>query len=105
VLETLHAEGKDDVVVYPLGFISDHLEVLFDLDEEGAERAAELGMTYVRAATVGTHPRFVTMIRELIEERMQADPIRLTLGARPPVHDNCPLNCCLPGGKQPSPGS
>ena len=95
-LDALHAEGKNDVVVCPIGFISDHLEVLFDLDEEAAEHAAELGMTYVRAATVGTHPRFVTMIRELIEERMQADPIRLTLGDCPPVHDNCPLDCCLP---------
>ena len=103
VLEELHAEGKDDVVVCPLGFISDHLEVLFDLDEEGAGRAAELGMTYVRAATVGTHPRFVTMIRELIEERMQADPLRLTLGSRPPVHDNCPVNCCQSGSQRPSP--
>jgi ferrochelatase len=102
VLETLHAEGRDDVVVCPLGFISDHLEVLFDLDEEGAERAEALGMTYVRAATVGTHPRFVAMIRELIEERMQANPLRLTLGSCPPVHDNCPLDCCLSGTERPS---
>src|SRR6478735_1088091 len=77
VLDTLHADGNDDVVVCPIGFISDHLEVLFDLDEEGAERARELGMTYVRAGTVGVHPRFVAMIRELIEERMQDYPVRL----------------------------
>jgi ferrochelatase len=102
VLDELHAAGRNDVVVCPLGFISDHLEVLFDLDEEGAERAGQLGMTYVRAATVGTHPRFVAMIRELIEERIMANPVRLTLGDRPPVHDNCPLNCCLPGGQRPA---
>ncbi len=96
VLDTLHAEGKTDVVVCPIGFISDHLEVLFDLDEEAAGHAASLGMTYERAATVGTHPRFVAMIRELIEERMQANPVRLTLGSCPPVHDNCPIDCCLP---------
>lgn len=95
-LDELHIAGRDDVVVCPIGFISDHLEVLFDLDEEGAEHAAALGMTYERASTVGTHPRFVAMIRELVEERLRANPVRLTLGNRSPVHDNCPVNCCLP---------
>jgi protoporphyrin/coproporphyrin ferrochelatase len=94
VLDTLHADGNDDVVVCPIGFISDHLEVLFDLDEEGAERARELGMTYVRAGTVGIHPRFVAMIRELIEERMQDYPVRLALGNCAPGNDRCPENCC-----------
>ncbi len=96
VMTDLHADGHDDVVVCPLGFVSDHLEVLFDLDEEGAEHAEDLGMTYVRAATVGTHPRFVGMIRELIQERMTETPVRLVLGKKPPVHDNCPPNCCKP---------
>ncbi len=94
MLDTLHADGNDDVVVCPIGFISDHLEVLFDLDEEGAERARELGMTYVRAGTVGVHPRFVAMIRELIEERMQDYPVRLALGNCAPGNDRCPENCC-----------
>ena len=94
VLDILHTEGKDEVVVCPIGFISDHLEVLFDLDEEGAERARDLGMAYVRAGTAGVHPRFVAMIRELIEERMQERPVRLSLGNRPPNHDFCPENCC-----------
>jgi len=98
-MDELHAAGKDDVVVCPIGFISDHLEVLFDLDEEGAEHARELGMTYVRAGTVGTHPRFVSMIRELVQERMTANPTRLVLGARPAVHDNCPPNCCKPAAR------
>ena len=62
------------MIVAPIGFVSDHMEVLFDLDEEAAERAAALGMRLVRAGTVGTHPAFVAMIRELIEERMTADP-------------------------------
>jgi len=94
VLDELHHEGNDDVVVCPIGFISDHLEVLFDLDEESAERARELGMTYVRAGTAGVHPRFVEMIRELIEERMQANSVRLALGNLPPNHDCCPAGCC-----------
>jgi ferrochelatase len=94
LLDSLHADGKDDVIVCPIGFISDHLEVLFDLDEEGAEHAAGLGMTYVRAGTVGTHPRFVAMIRELIEERTMENPICLALGSRTPDDDNCREHCC-----------
>ena len=85
------------MIVAPIGFISDHMEVLFDLDEEAAEKAAELGMTMVRAATVGTHPVFVAMIRELIQERLTASPERRALGTRGPSHDICPLNCCLRG--------
>lgn len=102
VLDELHARGVTKVVVAPIGFISDHLEVLFDLDEEGAEHARSLGMTYVRAGTVGTHPRFVSMIRELIEERLTASPVRPTLGSKPPVHDNCPAGCCALGAGRPA---
>ena len=57
------------VVLMPIGFISDHMEVLFDLDTEAADICRELGLNMVRAATVGTHPRFVQMIRELIVEK------------------------------------
>ncbi len=99
VLDELGAQGLDDVVVCPIGFVSDHLEVLYDLDEEGAEHATGLGMTYVRASTVGTHPRFVSMIRELIEERMSNNPVRCALGNKPPVHDNCPVTCCPPASR------
>jgi protoporphyrin/coproporphyrin ferrochelatase len=70
VLPELKAQGMEDVVVMPIGFISDHMEVLYDLDTEACQIAGELGMNMVRAATVGTHPTFVRMIRELIEERM-----------------------------------
>ena len=66
----LHEEGANHVVVVPLGFISDHMEVLFDLDHEAKDHATALGMHLERAATVGTHPQFVAMIRELIVERM-----------------------------------
>jgi ferrochelatase len=93
-IETLADEGVTDVVVSPIGFISDHMEVLFDLDTEAADRAAQLGIHLHRVPTVGTHPRFVTMIRELIEERITADPIRLALGSRGPGHDFCPADCC-----------
>ena len=96
-LTALKASGSSDVVVVPLGFISDHMEVLFDLDYEAMDHAAELGITMVRAATVGTHPAFVRMIRELILERMSPNPARLAIGRRGPNHDICPLGCCLLG--------
>ena len=84
-----------DVVVVPIGFISDHMEVLYDLDTEVRQLCERLGINMVRAATVGTHPRFVRMIRELIEERMTDSPQRLALGTLGPSHDVCPDDCCL----------
>ena len=96
-LDTLHAEEQDDVIVVPIGFISDHMEVLFDLDDEARQHAVGLGMHMERAATVGTDPRFVSMIRELIVERMTADPERRALGSIGPNHDICPLDCCRLG--------
>ncbi len=96
-MDALHATGRDDVIVVPIGFISDHMEVLFDLDEEATEHATATGMRMARAATVGTDPRFVTMIRELITERMTDHPDRAALGGRGPNHDICPLGCCQLG--------
>ena len=95
VLDQVKADGATHVVVIPLGFISDHMEVLFDLDHEAMDRAQELGLHMERVATVGTHPRFVAMVRELIVERMTSCPERLALGSRGPSHDICPLGCCL----------
>jgi ferrochelatase len=86
-----------DVVVVPIGFISDHMEVLFDLDEEARLKAAELGLGFFRAATVGTHPRFVQMIRELIEERTHPGSPRPALGDLGASHDICPSDCCQSG--------
>jgi len=96
-MEEIHAQGIDKIAILPIGFISDHMEIMFDLDTEAIEKAEELGMKMVRVPTVGTHPDFVTMIRQLIQERMTANPERLALGERGPNHDVCPLNCCLPG--------
>ena len=69
-LRELHGAGVREVVISPIGFISDHMEVLYDLDTEARALCAELGMTLVRAATVGNHPAFVSMIAELARERM-----------------------------------
>ncbi len=101
VMRALHAARQSEVIVAPIGFISDHMEVLFDLDEEAAELARGTGMTMVRAGTVGTHPAFVAMIRELIVERMTATPERRALGTRGPNHDICPVNCCSRGETRP----
>jgi ferrochelatase len=96
-LRQLKESGVTDVVVQPVGFISDHMEVMFDLDTEARQICAEIGLNMVRAATVGTHPQFISMIRELILERMTDDPMRRALGTRGASHDVCPVNCCLPG--------
>ena len=65
-LTALAAAGTKGVVVSPVGFVSDHVEVLWDLDEEAAETATELGLAYARAATVGTDPRFIAALAELV---------------------------------------
>jgi ferrochelatase len=96
-MEDLYAQGFTDLIVHPIGFMSDHMEVLYDLDIEAVEKARELGMVMMRSATVGTHPGFVSMIGALITERMTANPNRLSLGMRGPSHDICPLNCCSKG--------
>lgn len=110
-LRAVHAEDlATDVIVSPIGFLSDHMEVLFDLDTEAQDVCRELGLNMVRAATVGTHPRFITMIRELIVERMEGGE-RQSLGTLGPSHDVCPEDCCLSGrpsggrpGTRPEPG-
>jgi ferrochelatase len=89
--------GVRDVVVSPIGFVSDHMEVLFDLDVEARETAAEVGVALVRAPTVGTHRAFVAMIRELIRERLDPQLPRRALGRFGPSHDVCQAGCCLPG--------
>jgi ferrochelatase len=95
-LDALKAQGATDVIVQPVGFLSDHMEVLYDLDEEALARSKELGLTMVRAGTAGTHPRFVAMLRELIQERVDGRPERRAIGRFPASHDVCPVSCCLP---------
>lgn len=101
-LEDLKTRGVEAVVVSPLGFVSDHMEVLFDLDLEAREKAADLGMTYARASTPGNDPRMVEMIVELIRERLEDWPERRTIGRLPAKHDVCPENCC-PAMQRPKP--
>ncbi len=93
-LRVLASAGVKDVVVSPIGFVSDHMEVLYDLDLEAKSRALELGLNMVRAATAGSHPRFVRMVRELVEERLSDAPVRLHLGSCGPAPDVCAPDCC-----------
>jgi len=93
-LRALADRGVRCIVVSPIGFVSDHVEVLWDLDEEAAETAQKLGLGYARAATVGTDPRFVAMVRQLVLERLDPAVPRLALGSMGPSHDHCPLGCC-----------
>jgi len=102
-LRELAAAGSPgDVVVAPIGFISDHMEVVYDLDTEAAQLCRRLGLRMIRAETVGSDPRFAAMIRELVLERMGAAPKR-ALGSCGPSHDICPEDCCpAPGRARPS---
>ncbi len=95
-LADLKAKDVTRVIVQPVGFLSDHMEVLFDLDEEAAVKSQELGLDFVRAATAGTDPDFVAMFADLIQERIEAQPDRPAIGEFPASHDVCPPNCCLP---------
>ena len=97
-LRALAAGGARDVVVAPIGFVSDHLEIVYDLDLEARGRAAELGLNMVRAETVGIHPRFVSMIRELVLERLAECPTRLHLGSRGPAPEVKVSRKVRPGG-------
>jgi len=102
-LDVLHAAGAPGVVVAPIGFVSDHLEVLYDLDIEAREHAERLALPFARAGTVGTHPAFVVAVREAIEERLDAAAPRRAVGRFGPSHDTCAPDCCLPGTGRASP--
>lgn len=95
-LATLAGAGTTAVVVSPIGFVSDHLEVVWDLDTEALATARQLGLDFVRAGTPGADPRFVTLVRELVTERLDpagASPRRL---GELPWWDTCPTVCCVP---------
>ncbi|WP_042375852.1 ferrochelatase [Streptacidiphilus melanogenes] len=97
-LETQHADGAAAVVMIPIGFVSDHMEVKYDLDTQAREKAEELGLPVARAATVGADPRFAAAIRELVLERAartRGERVApCALGALGASHDVCPVGCC-----------
>ncbi|WP_431982723.1 ferrochelatase [Streptomyces qinglanensis] len=97
-LEELHGNGVPGVVMVPVGFVSDHMEVRYDLDTEAMDKAAELGLPARRSPTVGADPRFAAAVRELVLERAATErgeaPARCALGTLGPSHDVCPVGCC-----------
>jgi ferrochelatase len=101
-LRTLAGSGIDTVVVSPIGFTSDHMEVVYDLDTEARRVATDIGLGFLRVATVGTAPSFVTMIRQLMEERLDQAAPRLALGRRGAYPDVCPPGCCPASARVPA---
>ncbi|MEV6952872.1 ferrochelatase [Streptomyces sp. NPDC051183] len=105
-LEALHGAGAPAVVMVPIGFVSDHMEVLYDLDTEATARAAELGLPIARSATVGADPRFAAAVRDLVLERAAAERgesvERCALGLLGASHDLCAVGCCPARGPRPA---
>lgn len=106
-LEELSAEGVSGVVMVPIGFVSDHMEVVYDLDTEAMATAEGLGMAAARAGTPGTDPRFVALVRDLLLERAAAErgeaPVRVSLGSLGAGPDLCAVGCCPnPRGPRPA---
>ena len=95
-ISELASSGSPAVVLVPVGFVSDHLEVKYDLDVEAAEVAARHGIALARAATAGTDPRFVAMVTELVAEQLDGSPPR-ALGRPWPVAEFCASGCCGSG--------
>jgi protoporphyrin/coproporphyrin ferrochelatase len=97
-LRKLKLRGVSQVLIHPIGFLSDHLEVMYDLDVEARTLCDALGIEMVRSRTVGTHARFVTMLRMLVEERIgtASRKTKASVGMFGPSHDDCPDGCCPP---------
>jgi ferrochelatase len=97
-LEALHDDDVAGVVMVPIGFVSDHMEVVYDLDTEALATAEKLGLPATRAATAGLDPRFVSMVRDLLLERAAVERgeevVRAAVGAWPACWDTCPVGCC-----------
>jgi len=97
-LEGLAGDGVEAVVMVPIGFVSDHMEVMYDLDTEAAATAERLGLAYRRASTPGVHPAFVSVARDLLVERAVVESGRTvgraTVGSSPPSWDVCQPDCC-----------
>lgn len=106
-LEQLHEQGARAVVMVPIGFVSDHMEVVYDLDTEALATAEKLGLPATRAATAGVDQRFVAAVRDLLLERAAVergeDVVRAVVGELPACWDRCAPGCCPnPRGERPA---
>ena len=108
-LESLASAGEVAAVLVPVGFVSDHMEVVYDLDTEALATAEKVGLEVRRAATPGSDPRFVAAVRDLLLERAAVergeDVTRAAVGEIGPLWDRCPVGCCAnPRGDVPAIG-
>ena len=100
-IEELAGQAGEDgttvagVVVIPLGFVSDHMEVVWDLDTEARETAENLGLAFRRTPTPGTHPAFVSGLVDIVEERLGTRRGRAAIGCFGAWYDVCRPNCCV----------
>jgi ferrochelatase len=96
VIAGLPNQGVEAVVIVPLGFVSDHMEVLWDLDTEATETAAEHGLVVIRTPTPGIHPAYVSGLVDLVVERIDGTPAadRPALTGLGPWYDVCRPGCC-----------
>ncbi len=104
-IDGLAGQGVETLIVMPIGFLSDHMEVMFDLDEEARDKCAEHNMAMVRAKTAGTDPQFVSMLVELVRERMDETVEKRACGLFGPNHDVCPTDCCPAPVRRPRPAA
>ncbi|MFK8002021.1 MAG: ferrochelatase [Polyangiales bacterium] len=102
-IEALSLIGTERVVIAPIGFISDHMEVVWDLDHEAKEACEEHGIEMARALTVGTHPNFVSGLRELIGEVIGDVTDKRSLGVLGPRVSPCAADCCPRPARRPRP--
>ena len=104
-MRELHGAGIRQILLHPIGFISDHMEIVYDLDHEAKELGRELEIQFVRTSTVGTNPKFARMMADLVEERLESNNVadatgatvttkRKAIGCFGPAPDVCAPDCC-----------
>ncbi|WP_394278158.1 ferrochelatase [Microbacterium sp.] len=95
-MQELPGRGRKAVLIVPLGFVSDHMEVMWDLDTEAIETAGELGLIGIRTATPSTHPAYVSGLVDLVQERLAGTPVeeRPAVTDLGPWYDVCRPGCC-----------
>ncbi len=96
-IRKLNKQSVKELVIHPIGFVYDHLEVIYDLDCEAQALCTELGIKMHRARTASTNAKFVQMIRQLILERVETTTERPSLGIMGAASDNCSPDCCPQG--------
>jgi ferrochelatase len=96
-LKALRAQDVENVVIAPIGFLCDHMEVIYDLDVEAKKLSEEIGLSLVRVKTPGTDALFVEMIKDLIAERLDPDKPKAAAGDSGPRENFCAPDCCPSG--------